>query len=301
MNQINFTFIIPHKNIPSLLSRCLDSIPRRDDIQIIIVDDNSDPSIVHFDEFPGVGEKGVEVYFTQEGTGAGYARNIGLKHAVGKWLLFADADDFYHSSLLTVLDSHLNSSSDIIFFNADSVDSSTMLPHGRMEYLYSLTNTYQNSRNDKMAEIIFKTNHHVPVAKMIKRTLQSVHQIYFEEIPAGNDLMFGIKCNLTAESISISDETIYCATFRPDSLRFKKFDKIIVKSRFSAINRANLFLKEKRIRYILSPMNTIVENISGFSNKEIVSFVFEILHTYSPLRAGKFILQLCNAYMKKDK
>lgn len=298
MNQINFTFIIPHKNIPSLLSRCLDSIPRRDDIQIIIVDDNSDPSIVHFDKFPGIGEKGIEVYFTKEGKGAGYARNIGLNHAVGKWLLFADADDFYHSSLLTVLDSHLDSSSDIIFFNADSVDSSTMLPHGRMEYLYSLTNSYINNRNDKMAEIIFKTNHHVPVAKMIKRSLQKVHQIYFEEIPAGNDLMFGIKCNFTAESISISDETIYCATFRPDSLRFKKFDKTIIKSRFSAINRANLFLKEKQIRYILSPMNAIIENIPDFSNKEILAFISEILHIYSPLRAGYFILLLSKAYLK---
>lgn len=299
MNHINFTFIIPHKNIPSLLSRCLESIPRRDDIQIIIVDDNSDPSIVNFDEFPGIGEKCIEIYFTKEGKGAGYARNIGLKHALGKWLLFADADDFYHSSLLTILDSHLNSSSDIIFFSADSVDSKTLLPHGRMEYLYNLTNKYQNNRNNKMAEIIFKTNHHVPVAKMIKRDLQTVNQIYFEEIPAGNDLMFGIKCNLTANNIYISDETIYCATFRPDSLRFKKFDKTIIKSRFSAINRANLFLKKKRIRYILSPMDAIVENISGFSNREIVSFIFEILRTYSPLRAGKFILLLCKAYINK--
>ena len=299
MNQINFTFIIPHKNIPSLLSRCLESIPRRDDIQIIIVDDNSDPSIVNFDEFPGIGEKCIEIYFTKEGKGAGYARNIGLKHALGKWLLFADADDFYHSSLLTILDSHLNSSSDIIFFSADSVDSKTLLPHGRMEYLYNLTNKYQNNRNDKMAEIIFKTNHHVPVAKMIKRDLQTVNQIYFEEIPAGNDLMFGIKCNLTANNIYISDETIDCATFRPDSLRFKKFDKTIIKSRFSAINRANLFLKKKRIRYILSPMDAIVENISGFSKREIISFIFEILRIYNPLRASKFILLLCKAYINK--
>ena len=38
--MINYSIIIPHKNIPDLLQRCLDSIPRREDVQIID-DDNS--------------------------------------------------------------------------------------------------------------------------------------------------------------------------------------------------------------------------------------------------------------------
>ena len=47
--MINFSFIIPHKNTPDLLQKCLDSIPRRDDVQIIVVDDNSDADKVDFD------------------------------------------------------------------------------------------------------------------------------------------------------------------------------------------------------------------------------------------------------------
>ena len=43
MDQIiNYSIIIPHKNTPNLLQQCLDSIPYRDDIQIIVVDDNSE-------------------------------------------------------------------------------------------------------------------------------------------------------------------------------------------------------------------------------------------------------------------
>jgi glycosyltransferase involved in cell wall biosynthesis len=38
----NYSFIIPHKNCPDLLQRCVDSIPDRDDVQVIVVDDNSD-------------------------------------------------------------------------------------------------------------------------------------------------------------------------------------------------------------------------------------------------------------------
>ena len=39
--KINFTFIIPHYNTPHLLLRCLNSIPSREDIQIIVIDDCS--------------------------------------------------------------------------------------------------------------------------------------------------------------------------------------------------------------------------------------------------------------------
>ena len=65
--MINYSIIIPHKNIPNLLQRCLDSIPNREDVQIIVVDDNSDPNIVDFDKFHGLIICNVEVFFTNVG------------------------------------------------------------------------------------------------------------------------------------------------------------------------------------------------------------------------------------------
>ena len=77
----HYSIIIPHKNTPRLLERCLYSIPTWDEIQIIIIDDNSNSESVDFSHFPGNGRKNTEVLFTKEGKGAGYARNIGLSHA----------------------------------------------------------------------------------------------------------------------------------------------------------------------------------------------------------------------------
>lgn len=93
--MVNYSIIIPHKNIPDLLQRCLDSISPREDVQVIVVDDNSDLLIVDFEHFPGIDRDDVELIFPKDGKGAGYTRNVGLDHAVGKWLLFVDADDFY--------------------------------------------------------------------------------------------------------------------------------------------------------------------------------------------------------------
>ena len=58
-NTINFSIIIPTKNIPDLLLRCLESIPQRSDIEIIVVDDNSDREIVDVKNYPGTNNQQV--------------------------------------------------------------------------------------------------------------------------------------------------------------------------------------------------------------------------------------------------
>ena len=40
--EVKYTIIIPHKNIPELLERCLKSIPNNKNIQTIVVDDASE-------------------------------------------------------------------------------------------------------------------------------------------------------------------------------------------------------------------------------------------------------------------
>lgn len=47
-----FSIIIPHKDIPDLLMRCLRSIPMSEDIQVIVVDDNSADADTYLDKYP---------------------------------------------------------------------------------------------------------------------------------------------------------------------------------------------------------------------------------------------------------
>ena len=60
--MINYSIIIPHKNSPELLERCLNSIPERKDIEIIVVDDCSNEN-----GRPQIDREGVEIiYVTNE-------------------------------------------------------------------------------------------------------------------------------------------------------------------------------------------------------------------------------------------
>lgn len=65
--QVKYSIIIPSHNHPELLSRCLNSIPDIADIQVIVIDDNSNPKKVCFEQYPGLERAFTEVVFTKEG------------------------------------------------------------------------------------------------------------------------------------------------------------------------------------------------------------------------------------------
>ena len=126
MNK-TYSIIIPHKNIVPLLKRCLESIPNRNDIQVIVVDDHSDvKNIQQIEQL--CKNNNADLVKTQESKGAGYVRNIGLKYASGKWVLFADADDFFHSEAFLELDKFVISSYDVVYFYCDSKNSDSLKP-----------------------------------------------------------------------------------------------------------------------------------------------------------------------------
>ena len=227
-----FSIIIPHKNIPDLLKRCLDSIPYRDDIQIIIVDDNSDPSIVDFTQFPGLERPNTEIYFTKEGKGAGYARNVGLDHANGKWLLFADADDYFTEQAFDYLFAYVDCFHEIIYFkfNGDRGISRNRL-----------VDDYISNRYDFDNEIRYR--HISPCGKMIRRELVWKKNIRFEEITASNDVMFSIQTGYYASSVGVCEHKIYCITIREGSLTLT-FNRDTLITRFLACLRYNKFLRK---------------------------------------------------------
>ncbi|KAA6321958.1 PGL/p-HBAD biosynthesis glycosyltransferase [termite gut metagenome] len=270
--EINYSIIIPHKNIPDLLQRCLNSIPRREDIQIIVVDDNSDSNIVDFEHFPGMSEPCVEVVFTKEGKGAGYARNVGLSKAKGIWLLFADADDFYNDCLLEAIDTYKYSEFDLIFFNADSVYSNNQsqhISHPHADGLNFFISKYTSAPVFCMDSLRFYFG--PPWCKMIKAKLIKNNSIYFDEVSVHNDTMFSLKIGFLSKKQYVSKYSIYTTTLRKDSITFQKDTKkrLLIKT-YVSISYDNY------MRKIIKKRSFRLANrlFSYIRNKEYFSFIF---------------------------
>lgn len=219
--SIYFSIIIPHKNIPALLQRCIDSIPKREDVQIIVIDDNSDPNIVDFSNFPGSNELNTEVYFTKESKGAGYARNVGLSKAKGRWLIFADADDFFNESFEKSMNNYKHSNSDMIVFKTNSVNSDTLEPVESRGQLYNKWINESINRNKVIEEVRYRISS--VCSKFFSRGFVEKNEIRFDEVFTANDAMFSIRCGHLAHNITVDVYPLYCATVRNDSLT-KTFD-----------------------------------------------------------------------------
>ena len=218
---LNYSIIIPHKNIPNLLQRCLDSIPVRDDVEVIVVDDNSDPRKVDFEHFPRWKGKHYQYFLTKEGKGAGYARNVGLDHAQGRWIVFADADDFFTEDFNALLDEMVDAKEDIVFFNYINVlsDNITKIVEERTGYRTYIT-TYLNG---DQSEFNLRTFFVVPWCKLVEKNLIERHRIRFNEVRWGNDVYFSAQVGCRAQTIRVSEKIGYVLTSRKGSLTDHKF------------------------------------------------------------------------------
>lgn len=219
MSSPTYTVIIPHYNSPHLLKRCLDSIPERNDIQVIVVDDCSQPE--QFAQLPGRGRAYTEIYQTPQGGSAGRARNIGLEHAKGKWLLFADADDFFMSEAWEIFDDYANSEYDIIYFQYTSADSNTLMPNDRQKVYGGYFDSYfANPTKYTLDHLRYR--HDIPWGKMIRRSMVEANRIVFGETRYCNDTLFSTRTALASQSVCVEKRPVYCVTSDSSSLTHQK-------------------------------------------------------------------------------
>lgn len=250
MQHIKYSIIIPHYNTPNLLLRCLESIPERKDIQVIVVDDNSPNAEKYEVLYPQLYRENVEIHLTKEGRGAGYARNVGLKYAIGKWLLFADSDDFYAKNFIELLDEYYTSDADIVYFNVESVmsDDITKLA-GRNESKNKLFSFYQHTKD----VTLFRYEYPEPWGKLIKLDLIKGNNIKFDETRVANDYYFSVVSGCLAHKITVVNKPLYVVTLRENSLSFKYGDTLSkLLTRLEVTTRVQIFTKEHG--YDINPM-----------------------------------------------
>lgn len=243
--MIKYSIIIPHKNLVYLLKRCLQSIPEKDEIQIIVVDYNSTPDNLSI--LKKYSRSNVELIYTDEDRGAGHARNIGLKYAKGKWLLFCDADDYFNENFLKYLNRYYDSIYDVIFWGFKTVDSDTG------EIKPSRVIGYDKAMNNNDIDY-FKYRFHGPWAKMIRKTLVDNNHITFDETICSNDTFFSGKIGFYSKKAILDSAQIYVTVVRQGSL-VHSMNVQTLSTRIEVSLKYNKFLRE--IKYNKYRINMI--------------------------------------------
>lgn len=233
-----FSIIIPHKNSSQTLERLLASIPSNEHIETIIIDDGSDTEEkIKLNSFI---EDNIKIIYSSESRSAGKARNIGMAAATGKWLIFADADDYFapdFKHLLANFKNFQDEETDIIYFDLTSVDS-----QGKTSYRHEIYSALVNNHNQNSAQNI-RYQHTPPWGKIIRKALVSSNKIMFDEVPASNDVMFSIKAGHYARKIQVENCIGYVVTQTHGSITNTVSERNLI-SKFNVALRANKFLKD---------------------------------------------------------
>lgn len=215
MSALNFTFVIPTHNSSGFISLLLDSIPYRDDIQVVIVDDYSDD----FERLQDIVSKSrlydrVLLLRNKGVASAGAARNIGLDEAKGRWIIFADSDDVFTEGLGKVLDYYRDSTADIVLFPATEDSKSS-----RTDYIKYCFNQYQKGDIDEVGLSYRLTT---VWSKLYRR--EAIEELRYREVVVANDVLYAMKAAFATRSACVVDTTryIYLLSTRDGSITATK-------------------------------------------------------------------------------
>lgn len=204
MSEYTYSITITHFNAPEMLARMLSSIPERDDIQIIVVDDCSKEE--NKEAIKKLQHKNLDIVFTPENRGAGYERNVGFERVKGKWLIACDCDDLFANGAFDVLDKYVTSDYDYICYCVTCLDEQ-LRPTGHQLRADNAVRNYIADRNNKENVKYFKFHNGEPWNKMVSVKFLRDNNIRWEDSRINVDVLFGYQVSLKAKNfIAIPDE-----------------------------------------------------------------------------------------------
>lgn len=257
--------IIPFKGNTSTLQRLFDSIPDKENVEIVLVE-NSDSPITK--EKIGINRDYVLLNAISSRY-AGGARNVGLEAATGKWVVFSDADDYFEKNAFEIFESYVDADYDLIYFGCNSVYDDTLQPSDRHLMFQGLVDGYLDGTIPEIKARLYQV---VPWAKMIRRSLIEENSIRFDEVIAANDMYFATQVGYYAKSFHADNRPVYVVTTRRGSLA-NRWNYNILYSRYVVGLRRNQFLKQHNLsKYQVSVMIYLYKALE-MSPKVFLQFV----------------------------
>ncbi len=216
--MIKFSIIIPTYNTGKILKRAVESVlnQKKGDFQkeILLIDDcSTDDTYSVLENYKRYDF--VKIFKTEKNDGPGTARNIGIQHSTGNWIIFMDSDDYLKEDALIKLEEFIkNSDSDLIAYNWEfhKENNSKKIKEGRYDFKslnkskFDLVKYYLSLGMDgSVIYTAFKSD-------LIKKNNLKFHSSYHEDV----DFIF--KSYLVAEKIEILKEPIYVKYNRKNSI-----------------------------------------------------------------------------------
>lgn len=294
------SIIVPVFNTERYLNACLGSILKQSfsDLELILIDDgSSDGSGVICDSFAREDLR-VSVFHT-DNKGVSSARNLGLDHAKGVFVMFVDSDDLLPEDALEIMALEM----------ADfSVGGMLRIVNGRnLEYRHRADKLYQKEEKERFIDDAFPVSvlMEAPSAKLYRMSIIRQNGLRFNEnIHYGEDKIFVYSFLLYAETLRTVTGIVYIQKRRDGSLSsditspnhlkplidfltyyvsiVKKFETV-----FSCRTVRNLYSVDVIQRYVFRYLNIVRANkLKNLSQRDLF-FISSLLKRYKSMKDGR--------------
>lgn len=210
------TVIIPCYNSAKTIMRCLGSIPDKEDVYIIVIDDCSkDSSVAVVKKFMAKSRRNISLYINESNIGPGRTRNYGISRVTTEYLSFLDSDDELSSDFYDTIRPLMDGSIDLIVYDA--------------MHIFPLKKTYMHMfYSDKIsAGIITSTDALVYIkgctcGKVYKTRIIYENEISFGFISRNEDLIFTKTATSHCDSVFYLAKPLYLYNDNESSLMNNK-------------------------------------------------------------------------------
>lgn len=250
---MKYSVIVPVYNVESYISKCVDSILACDchDFELLLVDDGStDGSGLICDNY-GQQDSRVRVFHKQNG-GVSSARNLGLEHAGGEWIMFVDSDDWVSDTFFDIEDT----SADII-----ERPYSRISEDGKVVSRYCPSSHRIIEERDDLFDFFVNERINVLWNKVIRRSLIGTTR-FNESVSIGEDFLLYLEILKHVKRYEFSEKGEYFYLHRTGSAMFR-------------------IEEEKRIRILFENMEYIKDILRNDDFRELKNGILCV--TYFPV------------------
>lgn len=206
----DISVIIPVYNVEKYLSNCLESVLAQtmDNFEVILVNDGSIDKSAYICEKFAERDKRLKV-FHKKNSGPASARNFGLQKAIGKYIMFIDADDYInHDTFKVVFNVAEKSSLDLVVYSIYEKNVNDL----KRREINECTFEDQKSKKEFLKQVWIDSGMLAsPVNKLYRTEVIKRNNILFnEDFFIAEDYLFNLKLiDVAKKGVSINTPLYY--------------------------------------------------------------------------------------------
>ena len=212
--------------------------------ELIFIDDGSKDNTNSLISNQKTKDKRIKLITLEKNTGARNARNVGLKSAIGEYVIFLDSDDIFYPNLLkTSYEIASKYDIDILVFDFDCIYENNLLcqyyRNQLFKYPFPINEVFSP---EDISDNIFTFSRGVPWNKLFKRDFIIKNNLQFLNLKIHNDSFFVYTAYVMAKKIYVITEVL---------LRYRWRNKKSITSTYKIIEKECVQKNLKELKYFL--------------------------------------------------